>query len=54
MSTPKAHAQPMSLKIASNAFLVFWLLLAIFPLFWILAMSFKIAGGRVLLARHWT
>jgi multiple sugar transport system permease protein len=41
MSTPKAMQQPLSLKIASNAFLVFWLLLAIFPLFWILAMSFK-------------
>ncbi len=41
MSTPKALQQPLTLKLASNAFLIFWLLLAVFPLFWILAMSFK-------------
>ncbi|MDU8946621.1 carbohydrate ABC transporter permease [Ovoidimarina sediminis] len=41
MSTPKALAQPASLKLASNAFLIFWIFLAAFPLFWILAMSFK-------------
>ena len=32
MSTPKALQQPLSLKLASNAFLAFWLLLAAFPL----------------------
>lgn len=41
MSTPKALQRPASLTLASNAFLVFWLFLAAFPLFWILAMSFK-------------
>ncbi|MEM8849840.1 MAG: carbohydrate ABC transporter permease [Pseudomonadota bacterium] len=40
-ATPRAMRQPFGLKLASNAFLAFWLLLAAFPLVWILAMSFK-------------
>ncbi|WP_371153516.1 carbohydrate ABC transporter permease [Jannaschia sp. 2305UL9-9] len=40
-SIPRAMRQPLSLKIASNAFLLAWLLLAAFPLFWVLTMSFK-------------
>jgi len=38
---PRAMRQPFGLKLASNLFLIFWLLLAAFPLFWVLAMSFK-------------
>ncbi|MEM7642029.1 MAG: carbohydrate ABC transporter permease [Pseudomonadota bacterium] len=38
---PRAMRQPVGLKLASNAFLAFWLLLAAFPLVWVLAMSFK-------------
>ena len=41
MSTPRALRQPAGLRIASGAFLAFWCLLAAFPLFWILVMSFK-------------
>ncbi|WP_281825409.1 carbohydrate ABC transporter permease [Jannaschia rubra] len=41
MSIPQAMRQPPSLKLASNLFLLFWLILAAFPLVWILAMSFK-------------
>jgi multiple sugar transport system permease protein len=33
--------QPFGLRLVSWAFLLFWLFLAAFPLFWILAMSFK-------------
>ena len=40
-SVPRAMRQPFSLKLASNLFLVVWMLLAAFPLFWVLAMSFK-------------
>jgi multiple sugar transport system permease protein len=40
-SLPRAMRQPFGLKLASGAFLLFWLFLAAFPLFWILAMSFK-------------
>ncbi len=40
-SVPRAMRQPASLKVASGVFLVFWLLLAAFPLVWVLAMSFK-------------
>ncbi|WGH78855.1 carbohydrate ABC transporter permease [Jannaschia ovalis] len=40
-SLPRAMRQPATLKAASNAFLLVWLFLAAFPLFWILAMSFK-------------
>ena len=41
MSTSKALQQPLSLRVASTAFLVFWCLLAAFPIFWIAVMSFK-------------
>ncbi len=41
MSTPRALRQPAGLRIASGAFLAFWCLLAAFPLFWVLVMSFK-------------
>lgn len=40
-AVPRAMRQPLSLKVASNTFLLFWLLLAAFPLVWVLAMSFK-------------
>jgi multiple sugar transport system permease protein len=40
-ATPRAMRQPIGLKLASNAFLLFWLFLAAFPLVWILFMSFK-------------
>ena len=36
-----AMRQPLSLKIASNGFLVFWCLVAAFPIVWIAVMSFK-------------
>ena len=42
MSTPRALQQPFALRLGSAAFLAFWCLLAAFPLFWILVMSFKI------------
>ena len=38
---PRAMRQPASLRLASAGFLTFWCLLAAFPLFWILVMSFK-------------
>ena len=41
MSTPKALAQPLLLRITSAAFLSFWCLLAAFPIFWIAVLSFK-------------
>ncbi len=41
MSTPKALQQPLGLRLASTGFLVFWCLLAAFPIFWIAVMSFK-------------
>lgn len=41
MATSRALAQPFSLRVGSAAFLTFWCLLASFPLFWILVMSFK-------------
>ena len=37
----KATAQPLSLKIASGAFLAFWCLIAAFPIVWIAVMSVK-------------
>ncbi|MGB3555496.1 MAG: carbohydrate ABC transporter permease [Jannaschia sp.] len=40
-SVPRAMRQPFGLRLASNGFLLVWLLLAAFPLFWVLAMSFK-------------
>lgn len=41
MSTPKALRQPVWLRALSSGFLVFWLLLAAFPIVWIAVMSFK-------------
>ncbi|MDU9004430.1 carbohydrate ABC transporter permease [Sedimentitalea todarodis] len=41
MSTPKALRQSVALRIGSASFLTFWCLLAAFPIFWILVMSFK-------------
>ena len=41
MATPKAMRQPASLRFGSAAFLILWCLIAAFPLFWILVMSFK-------------
>ena len=41
MSTSNAMRQPAALKLGSAAFLAGWCLLAAFPLFWILVMSFK-------------
>ena len=41
MSTTGAMRQPASLRIGSAAFLAAWCLLAAFPLFWILVMSFR-------------
>ena len=41
MSAPRALRQPLALRAASSGFLVFWCLLATFPLFWIAVMSFK-------------
>ncbi|MFL4468399.1 carbohydrate ABC transporter permease [Tateyamaria armeniaca] len=37
----KATAQPLSLKVASSAFLAFWCLIAAFPIAWIAVMSVK-------------
>ncbi|RVT85712.1 carbohydrate ABC transporter permease [Rhodobacteraceae bacterium CCMM004] len=41
MATPKALRQSVALRAGSAAFLTFWCLLAAFPLFWVLVMSFK-------------
>ena len=41
MSTPAALRQPLALRMTSAGFLVFWCVLAAFPLFWIMVMSFK-------------
>ena len=42
MSTPKSMRQPLSLRLTSGGFLGLWCLVAAFPLFWILVMSFKL------------
>ena len=42
MSTPRALRQPLILQLCSAGFLAFWCLLAAFPLFWIMVMSFKL------------
>jgi len=42
MNTPIAMRQPLALRLTSNGFLVLWCLLAAFPLFWIMVMSFKV------------
>ena len=41
MSTPTALRQSFPLRLTSAGFLAFWCLLASFPLFWIMVMSFK-------------
>ncbi|MEM9971549.1 MAG: carbohydrate ABC transporter permease [Pseudomonadota bacterium] len=41
MSTPKSMQQSAALRIGSASFLTFWCLLAAFPIFWIMVMSFK-------------
>ena len=40
--TSTALRHPLSLRLASAGFLAFWCLLALFPLFWIAVMSFKL------------
>ena len=40
-ATPKAMRQSFGLRAASTGFLAFWCLLAAFPIFWIMVMSFK-------------
>lgn len=42
MSTPRALRQPLSLRLVSAAFLVFWCIIAAFPIVWIAVMSFKV------------
>lgn len=42
MSTPKALQQSLGLRAGSAVFLIFWSLLAAFPIFWIAVMSFKL------------
>ena len=37
----RALRQPFGLRLTSNVFLVFWCLVAAFPIFWIAVMSFK-------------
>ena len=41
MSTPRALRQSLVLRLTSAGFLIFWCLLAAFPIFWIAVMSFK-------------
>ena len=41
MSTPKSMRQSLALRLGSAGFLIFWCLLAAFPIFWIAVMSFK-------------
>lgn len=41
MSTPNSMRQSMPLRIGSAGFLIFWCLLAAFPIVWIAVMSFK-------------
>ena len=41
MAAPKALQMPLGLKITTNVFIVFWCLIAAFPIFWIAVMSFK-------------
>ncbi|QUJ75441.1 carbohydrate ABC transporter permease [Sulfitobacter albidus] len=40
-ATSKAMRQSLGLRLASGSFLVFWCILAAFPIFWITVMSFK-------------
>ena len=41
MANVRALRQPWSLRVGSAAFLIFWCILAAFPIFWIAVMSFK-------------
>ncbi|TMM49466.1 carbohydrate ABC transporter permease [Sulfitobacter sabulilitoris] len=41
MSTPLSMRQSLSLRVGSAGFLIFWCLLAAFPIVWIAVMSFK-------------
>jgi trehalose/maltose transport system permease protein len=41
MSTNNIMRQPLALRISSSAFLIFWCLIAAFPIFWIAVMSVK-------------
>jgi len=41
MSAPSSLRQPLALRLTSAGFLVFWCIVATFPLFWITVMSFK-------------
>lgn len=42
MSAPRALRQPLSLRLVSAAFLMFWCVIAAFPIVWIAVMSFKV------------
>ncbi len=42
MSAAKTMRQPFGLQLSANAFLAIWCLIAAFPLFWIMVMSFKV------------
>ena len=42
MTAPTALRQSMLLRMSSTGFLVFWCVLAFFPIFWIAVMSFKV------------
>ncbi len=42
MDTTRALRQPFSLRLATGLFVTFWALLALFPLFWIGVMSFRL------------
>lgn len=39
--TQAVHRQPLSLKLLSSGFLIFWCVVAAFPIFWITVQSFK-------------
>jgi trehalose/maltose transport system permease protein len=41
MSTNSIMRQPLALRISSSAFLIFWCVVAAFPIFWIAVMSVK-------------
>jgi len=41
MSVPRSLRRPLQLTLISNGFLVFWCLIAAFPIVWITVMSFK-------------
>ncbi len=39
--TQAVHRQPLGLRVLSSGFLIFWCIVAAFPIFWITVMSFK-------------